>query len=168
MPPRLFAHEIFLCFYDDMLMSLLFVNLFSWVGVFHKVRKEYRKVSNISRTLVGNKIVDHSDVVGASPALLQLHLYSQLNGLGKDNCKTRRETFRFWDCVLLVLENWWYLGDIRALVTMIQTGPQGWSHIWFMTLMTASFFKADNLFLWFSARLQYLQYLSYGDTAVLP
>ena len=27
----------------------------------------YRQVSNISRTLVGNKIGDHSDVVGASP-----------------------------------------------------------------------------------------------------
>ena len=27
----------------------------------------YRQISNISRTLVGNKIVDHSDVVGASP-----------------------------------------------------------------------------------------------------
>ena len=27
----------------------------------------YRKVYNIRRTLVGNKIVDHSDVVGASP-----------------------------------------------------------------------------------------------------
>ena len=27
----------------------------------------YRKVSHIWRTLVGNKIVDHSDVVGASP-----------------------------------------------------------------------------------------------------
>ena len=27
----------------------------------------YRQVSNISRTLVGNKIVHHSDVVGASP-----------------------------------------------------------------------------------------------------
>ena len=27
----------------------------------------YRKTSNISRTLVGNKIVDQSDVVGASP-----------------------------------------------------------------------------------------------------
>ena len=26
----------------------------------------YRQVSNIRRTLVGNKIVDHSDVVGAS------------------------------------------------------------------------------------------------------
>ena len=29
---------------------------------------EYRQVSYISRTLVGNKIDDHSDVVGASPA----------------------------------------------------------------------------------------------------
>ena len=27
----------------------------------------YRKTSNISHTLVGNKIVDHSDVAGASP-----------------------------------------------------------------------------------------------------
>ena len=29
--------------------------------------QEYRKTFNISRTLVGNKIVDNSDVVGASP-----------------------------------------------------------------------------------------------------
>ena len=29
--------------------------------------KTYRKTSNISRTLVGNKIVDNSDVVGAPP-----------------------------------------------------------------------------------------------------
>ena len=28
---------------------------------------DYRKTSNISRTLLGNKIVDNSDVVGASP-----------------------------------------------------------------------------------------------------
>ena len=28
---------------------------------------DYRKTSNIRRTLVGHKIVDHSDVVGASP-----------------------------------------------------------------------------------------------------
>ena len=27
----------------------------------------YRQVSNISRTLAGNKFVEHSDVVGASP-----------------------------------------------------------------------------------------------------
>ena len=30
-------------------------------------KRDYRKVSNIRRTLVGNKIVDHSDVVGALP-----------------------------------------------------------------------------------------------------
>ena len=29
--------------------------------------KANRQISNISDTLVGNKIVDHSDVVGASP-----------------------------------------------------------------------------------------------------
>ena len=28
---------------------------------------DYSKTSNLRRTLVGNKIVDHSDVVGASP-----------------------------------------------------------------------------------------------------
>ena len=27
----------------------------------------YRQVSNIRRTLAGNEIVDHSDIVGASP-----------------------------------------------------------------------------------------------------
>ena len=29
--------------------------------------ENYRQTSNISRILVGNRIVDHSDVVGASP-----------------------------------------------------------------------------------------------------
>ena len=41
------------------------------ISSFHVIRfnqfQEYRKVSNIRRTLVGNKIFDHSDVVGASP-----------------------------------------------------------------------------------------------------
>ena len=31
------------------------------------INEDYRQVSNIGRTLVGNEIVDHSDVVGASP-----------------------------------------------------------------------------------------------------
>ena len=30
-------------------------------------QRKYRKISNVRRILVGNKIVDHSDVVGASP-----------------------------------------------------------------------------------------------------
>ena len=38
-----------------------------WQYIVNKFIKTYRKVSNIRRTLVGNKIVDHSDVVGASP-----------------------------------------------------------------------------------------------------
>ena len=29
----------------------------------------YRQISNISRALIGNEIADHSDVVGASPAV---------------------------------------------------------------------------------------------------
>ena len=37
----------------------------------------YRQTSNIRRTLVGNKIVDHSGAVVS--ALLQLHLHSLLN-----------------------------------------------------------------------------------------
>ena len=32
-----------------------------------QIKYHYRQVSNIRRTLEGNKIVDHSDVVGASP-----------------------------------------------------------------------------------------------------
>ena len=35
-----------------------------WISVFNSI---YRNTSNVSRTLVGNKIVDNSDVVGASP-----------------------------------------------------------------------------------------------------
>ena len=33
----------------------------------HGMNNSYRKTSSIRRTLVGNNIVDHSDVVGAPP-----------------------------------------------------------------------------------------------------
>ena len=40
----------------------------SWRDIaVYDTEKEYRKTSNIRLTLLGNKIVDHSDVVGASP-----------------------------------------------------------------------------------------------------
>ena len=35
--------------------------------ILEDLTEKYRKVSNIRCTLVGNKIVDHSDVIGASP-----------------------------------------------------------------------------------------------------
>ena len=44
------------------------------------VHYTYRQISNISRILIGNKIVDHSDVVRASPlGAVQLHHHSRLN-----------------------------------------------------------------------------------------
>ena len=61
----------------------------------------YHQVSNIRRTLLGNKFVDHSDVVGASPSrrcsnyIFILDLTPGFIGLGKDNFKTRRGTFKF-------------------------------------------------------------------------
>ena len=39
--------------------------MFNWNRYINQIT--YRQVSNIRRILVGNKIVDHSDVVGASP-----------------------------------------------------------------------------------------------------
>ena len=62
---------------------------------------DYHQPSNISHTLVANKIVDHSDVVGAAPAswsipclccsnyIFILHFTPGFSGLGKDNLKTR-------------------------------------------------------------------------------
>ena len=45
----------------------------SWIGISSRgigiVFLEYLKTSNIRCTLVGNKILDHSDVVGASPVV---------------------------------------------------------------------------------------------------
>ena len=41
---------------------------------------------------------------------IQLHLHSRVNtcfdGLGKDDCKTRRQTFKFWNLACLILEVW--------------------------------------------------------------
>ena len=65
----------------------------------------YRQTSNIRRTLVGNEIVDHSDVAGASaPTTFHSRLTLDFNELVKGNCKTRRETFKFWDLLGLILE----------------------------------------------------------------
>ena len=54
----------------------------------HNLIFKYRQTSNIRGTLLGNKIVDHPDVVGAS--LLQLHLHTWLNTwlqwTGQSNC----------------------------------------------------------------------------------
>ena len=77
----------------------------------------------ISRTLADNEIVDHSDVVGASPTLYRrcsnyifiLDLTPGINRLGKDNCKTRRETLKFSDLARLILEIWRYVESCNVI-----------------------------------------------------
>ena len=60
----------------------------------------YRQTSNISITLVGNKIADHSDAVGASPvgAAPTTSSLSTLNLASIDWAKTfEDETRKVWD-----------------------------------------------------------------------
>ena len=66
---------------------------------------DYRKTSNIRRTLVDNKIVDHSDVL----ILFILDSTSRFKGFDKDSRKTVRESFKCWGLVRLILETWRYV-----------------------------------------------------------
>ena len=70
----------------------------------------YRKVSNIRRTLVGNKIVDHSVVVGALPvgAAPTTSSFWHKHMASMDWTKRRRWIFKCWDLVQLILEVWPY------------------------------------------------------------
>ena len=65
----------------------------------HQLRNKYStypQTSDISRTFAGNKLVDPSDVVGASPVstaptyIFILDLTPGYIGLGQDNCKKRQ------------------------------------------------------------------------------
>ena len=46
-----------------------------------------------------------------------LNLTPGFNGLGKDNNKMRREAFKFWGLVFLILETLWYI-DYHRVSTM--------------------------------------------------
>ena len=62
-----------LTLYDSKLLACAhaqlnkFHKLCTWFMLCCVLLRDYRQVSNVRRTLVGNKIVDHSDVVGAAP-----------------------------------------------------------------------------------------------------
>ena len=56
---------------------------------------------------MGYTLVDHSDVVS-------LDLTPGFNGVGKDNCKTRRETFTFGDLGPRIIEIWRYYKFISS------------------------------------------------------
>ena len=86
-------------FQENKLSNINFLTIWNLV----LSRQIYRHASNIIRIVVGNKIVDHADVVGAyrrcSNYVFILNLTPGFNGLGKDNCTTRRETLKFGDLV---------------------------------------------------------------------
>ena len=79
-----------------MILTSLFVLLMLSVkssNELHYQLKSYHQTSNISRTLVGNRIVDHSYVVGASlehrlSAVLRMHRHSRLHTTSIDCSKT--------------------------------------------------------------------------------
>ena len=79
----------------------------------------YCQTSDIIWTLVGNKIVDHSDVAGASPAgaAPTTSSFSTWHPASMDWAKTTArwdeiETFRFWDLMCFILEVWQYIGSL--------------------------------------------------------
>ena len=54
----------------------------------------YHQITDINRTLVGNKTVDHSDVAGASPVDARLNTWFQWIGQRKLQDETRNIKFR--------------------------------------------------------------------------
>ena len=128
---------------------------------------DYRQVSNIRRNLVGNKIVDHSDGVGASPvgAAPTTSSFSTPTpgfiGLCKDICKARRETFKFGDLVRLILKILRYVPYLvsdkfwapRDSLTEFNTGKNVvFSHhgicrraVEFKTLFTEKYLRSHHL-----------------------
>ena len=77
------------------------VAIMLWGPSMKDQRMIYPYISNIRHTLLGKKIVDHSDVAGAAPvgAAPTTSSFSTstpgFNGLSKDNCKTRQKTIKF-------------------------------------------------------------------------
>ena len=62
--------ELYFKFVIRVAMSFCDWKLFCDIKVFYtmdQIDNCYRQVSNMSQTLVGNKIVDYFDVIGASP-----------------------------------------------------------------------------------------------------
>ena len=106
--------------------------------------RNYRQTSNIRRTSIGNTIVNHSVVVGAPPVGAAPTTFSFSPGfdwLGKDNCMTRRETFKFWYLMRPILEVWRFACTVRrrqnaCSVTGLQARLRwhsGW-HWWWVRL----------------------------------
>ena len=86
--------------------------------------------SNIRRTLAGNKIVDHSDVVGASPvgaapttsSLSTYNTWLQYNGQMQLQDETK--TFMFGDWVRLILGELMVMSEKLSTKLIVCMNPQ--------------------------------------------
>ena len=58
---------IVVCHAFNVFDGLFYCNAYCHMIMINRNYCMYRQTSNLSRTLIGNKIVDHSDVVGTSP-----------------------------------------------------------------------------------------------------
>ena len=74
---------------------------------------DVRQISNNRRTLVGNIIADHSEIVGAAPGFT-LDLTHDFNKLRRDNGKTRWKIFKFWGFGLTYIRDLTYLCQNQA------------------------------------------------------
>ena len=66
-------------------------------------------------TLVFNPSSYSAPVGAALNYIFILDLTPGFNGLGKDNCKTGRETFMFWDLVHFISEVWRYFKGTSSM-----------------------------------------------------
>ena len=97
-------------FYSNFIKMIHSILLFSEIT--NRKAKDtitYHETSNISRILAGKKCsslrCSWSIACRCCSNYICNHdLTSGFDGLGKDNCKTRRETFKFLDLVRLILE----------------------------------------------------------------
>ena len=83
-------------------------------------RKSATTFGDLPDCLVGNHLLIAQMYLGhCLSALFQLHLHSIINltpgfnGLDKDNYKTRRETFKFFYLVWLILEVWGFVSRMK-------------------------------------------------------
>ena len=81
------------------------IKLKFWTAIYSTI---YCQTCNISHTLTGNKIGDHNYI-------FILNLTPGFNGLGKGNCKVRRESFKFWFWVT-------YIRDFTVLYGAVVVG----------------------------------------------
>ena len=93
------------------------------------------QISNISCTFVGNKIVDHSDVVGATPTGASSSSTWYLASIDWAKTTARRvDKLTFWDLVPLILKiwrwvkwqsSWWYhnMEILSILLALCEGNP---------------------------------------------